>query len=85
MHPDVSNSELMARHKCIVPDLCLPLFALQYKNAVKQPTMADASTVLKQILNSDKNMQKVVTALARFLVAKPHSADVCRLFDLMPR
>jgi hypothetical protein len=60
---------------------------LQYKDAIKQPTLADAtdaSTALKQILSSDKNMPELVTALARFLVAKPHSAVVEMLFDLIP-
>ena len=60
-------------------------FGLQYKEAASVPelnTAENPTDLLTLLLRSSKcgnNMDVLITALARVIVAKPHSADVERL------
>jgi hypothetical protein len=82
LDPNVTDAELEQCHGCIIPDMSLAQFALQYKDAAKNKDLVELKTVpdlLKRVLACGADMYVLSTALARFISAKPHSADVDRL------
>ena len=79
---NVKDAELEQCHGCIIPDMNLAEFALQYKDAAKNKDLIELKTVrdlLKRVLACGADMSVLLTALARFIPAKPHSADGERL------
>lgn len=79
---NVGDEEIEACHGYLIPDLNLAHFALQYRDVASTLDMkllTNPSSVLKHILQSGAEMTQLATALAHFLVLKPHSADVERL------
>jgi hypothetical protein len=80
MKVDVSDDELRACHKVIIPDCDLFEFCQSYRETVATPSIQDEGprSVLKQIVG----MEEMKTlAIARVIAAKPHSADVERLLS----
>ena len=79
---DVSDDELRACHKVIIPDCDLFEFCQSYREAVATPSIQDEGprSVLKQIVGMEE-MNTLAIALARVIAAKPHSADVERLIS----
>ena len=82
MKVDVSDDELRACHKMIIPDCDLFEFCQSYREAVAIPSIQDEGprSVLKQIVGMEE-MKTLAIALARVIAAKPHSADVERLIS----
>lgn len=79
---DVGDEEIEACHGYLIPDLDLAQFAIQYRDVASTldvKLLRNPSSVLKHIVQSGADMTQLATALARFLVLKPHSADVERL------
>lgn len=80
---NVSDEQLKDCHESLVPDLDLCQFCLQYREAAHTlltlKLASDPSAAVKYILHSGTEMTELSTALARFLVVRPHSADAERL------
>ena len=79
---NVSDDELRACHKVIIPDCDLFEFCQSYREAVATPSIQNEGprSVLKQIVGMEE-MKTLTIALARVIAAKPHSADVERLIS----
>ena len=82
---NITDQEFKECHQSIIADKCLAEFGLQYKEAASVPELntaenpTDLLTLLLRSSKSGDNMDVLITALARVIVAKPHSADVERL------
>ena len=74
---NVSDDELRACHKVIIPDYDLFEFCQSYREAVATPSIQNEGprSVLKQIVGMEE-MKSLAIALARVIAVKPHSADV---------
>ena len=79
---NVSDVELRACHRVIIPDCDLFEFCQSYREAVATPSIQDEGlrSVLKQIVGMEE-MKTLAIALERLIVAKPHSAVVERLIS----
>lgn len=83
--PTVTDDELRACHRTIVPDLPLVDFVLSYREVAddllhKKSTTMNPRQVFSAICNVEY-WHTLTVALARLLAAKPHSADVERLIS----
>ena len=82
---NIMDQELKECHQSIITDKSLAEFGLQYKEAASIPELntaenpTDLLTLLLRSSKSGNNMDVLITALARVIVGKPHSADVERL------
>ena len=83
LNSEVTDEELKKCYEIIIPELDLASFALQYRDgfdAFGNANMAPIE-IVKSIIQSGllADHKELVTAFARIVAAKPHSADVERL------
>ena len=85
LNENIMDQERKECHQSMIVDKSLAESGLQYKEAASVPklnTAENPTNLLTLLLRSSKsgnNMDVLITALARVIVAKPHLADVERL------